>query len=637
MIDIRNLKLAFGERVIFNEASLQINDNARLGIVGSNGTGKTTLLKIMAGLLEPDSGIIERSKNLSIGYLPQDLTELENIPLIDFLKARAGISDIEKRLRSVENKLSLENQNTENLLTEHSKLERMFENLGGFQFESISLKILHGLGFKNGDELKSCNEFSGGWKIRIALAAILVSPHNMLLLDEPTNHLDTESMEWLENWLRIYKGGIVAISHDVRFLENIANNIAEPSNGKIILYPYSYDDYLIIKEQNQAMLEKNYAAQQNKIKKIESFIDRFRYKATKAAQVQSRIKQLEKIERIELNPAGSNKIVKINIPEAPASGLEVLKIQSLAKNYDGVNIFHDVTFTINRGERVALVGVNGAGKSTLLRLVSLNEDPSSGIIKYGHNVKAAYFSQDSAQNLDYSKTVWEEAKNTQSKLNEPQRKNLLGAFLFSGDDINKSIKILSGGEKARLALYKLMLIETNFLILDEPTNHLDQSTREIIERALLKYQGTLLIVSHDRHFLDILAERVIEIRNGVIFDYAGNYSYFLEKREEAINADNQNDNKIFNKRPEKKLQPQNKNIIRELKKLVQNLEININDTEQKISSIDAQLCDPEILAQSDKIKALMIERNETEKILTGLYSQWEEANIKFEAAKNNSV
>lgn len=631
MIDIKNLSLSFGERVIFNKLNLQIQDNSRIGIVGANGAGKTTLLRVITGEIQSDDGIIERSKNLTVGYLPQDLIELEPVPLMQYLKSRAGIAEIEVKLREVEQKLSFtqDNINHESLLNEYTRLERRFENSGGFAFESMAMKVLHGLGFKRGDEVKNCRDFSGGWKMRIAMAALLLESPDVLLLDEPTNHLDTESMEWLEGWLRTHKGAVAAVSHDQRFLENIADSIADLEHGIIKFYPYNYDEFLEIKAQNQELLIKSFTRQQSEIKRIESFINRFRYKATKAAQVQSRIKQLEKINRIEL--ASHDKSVKINIPEAPQSGWEVLKVVNLAKNYDDLCVFHDVNFIINRGERVALVGINGAGKSTLLRLLSMNEPPSNGNIKLGHNVKFAYYSQESAQNINYSNTVWEEARAVSSRLNDVERRNLLGAFLFSGDDINKSASVLSGGEKARLALYKLMLSETNFLILDEPTNHLDQNTREIVERALLKYQGTLLIVSHDRHFLDVLAERVLEIRDGNLYDYPGNYSYFLEKREESLTGSQE-----ITKSPAKsKNLSRNENLqeIRATKKLIAQSEKNISDSEARINEIDNLLCQPETLADSSKIKSLMIERDNLDKELQNSYSQWEELSIKLENLK----
>ena len=635
MIDIKNLKLAFREKIIFKDLSLQLQDNARVGLVGPNGAGKTTLLRVIMGETQPDDGVIERSKNLTVGYLPQDLIELDPVPLMEYLKNHAGLSKIEAKLREVEEKLSrsIQNQEQEILLQEHSKLERRFENSGGFAFEAMAMKILHGLGFRKGDEIKNCRDFSGGWKMRIAMAGLLLSAPDVLLLDEPTNHLDTESMEWLEGWLRTHRGAVLAVSHDQRFLENIAGNIAELEHGVINLYPCGYDEYLELKEQNQTLLEKAYAQQQIKIKKIESFVTRFRYKATKAAQVQSRIKQLEKIERIEL--ASSDKTIKLKIPEAPPSGWEVLKVSGLAKSYDSLKVFEGVNFVINRSERVALVGVNGAGKSTLLRLLSLNEEPTAGNIKLGHNVQFAYYSQESAMNINYSNTVWEEARAVSSKLNDVERRNLLGAFLFSGEDIFKPASVLSGGEKARLALYKLMLEQTNFLILDEPTNHLDQNTREIVERALLKYQGTLLIVSHDRHFLDALAERVLEIRDGILYDYPGNYSWFLEKREENLNSQpEENFNAPQKLKISKREDP--KQEIKAVKKSIVQLEKKISDSESRLAEIDSALCDPSTFSDPAKTKNLTRERNELDEALKNLYSQWEDLNIQLENISNIS-
>ncbi len=626
MIDIKNLSLSFGEKIIFSNLSLQITDNARLGIVGPNGAGKTTLLRVLTGQIEPDSGTIGRSKGLTTGYLPQDLVELEAVPLMQYLKDRAGISGIEAKLRAVEEELSHSQGNHEALLLEHSRLERRFEDFGGFAFEAMAMKVLHGLGFRKGEEAKNCQDFSGGWKMRIAMAALLLSSPDVLFLDEPTNHLDTESMEWLEGWLRTYSGAVAAVSHDTRFLENFAENIADLEHGAITLYPYSYDEYAAAKEQNRELLEKAYTRQQAEIHRIESFVNRFRYKATKAAQVQSRIKQLEKIERIEL--AQGSKSVKITIPEAPQSGHEVLKVSGLSKYYDGMKVFEGAGFVITRGERVALVGVNGAGKSTLLRLLSLTEAPTSGIIRLGHNVKLAYYSQESAQNIIYSNTVWEEARSVSSKLNDVERRNLLGAFLFSGDDIYKPASVLSGGEKARLALYKLMLEETNFLILDEPTNHLDVDTREIVERALLKYQGTLLIVSHDRHFLDALAERVLEIRDGRLYDYPGNYSWFLEKREETLPSDVQGTKSPAKIKPSR--HDDNTRLIRETKKAISQAERDIAGNEARMQEIDEALCEQETMRDAQKVKSLMAERADIERTLKELYSRWEEESLRLE-------
>ena len=642
-IDVKNLNLAFGERVIFENINFKIADKSRTGLGGNNGTGKSTLLKVLSGELEPDSGVIDKSKNLKLGYLPQDLVELEPVPVMQFLKDRAGISELEIKLRESELKLadkSLANNNKilESLLKAHAELTRQFESAGGFAFESMALKVLRGLGFAQSDAEKNCRDFSGGWKMRILMAALLLSSPDVLLLDEPTNHLDTESMEWLESWLRSYQGAILTVSHDRRFLENMTFRTFDLSRGKLTIYPYGYENYLAAKTQSQEQLAREAESQRKQIAKIELFVNRFRYKATKAAQVQSRLKQLEKINVIELETA--DKSVKFKIPEAEQSGWEVIKASNIAKSYDDLKVFNDVNFVLTRGERVALVGVNGAGKSTLLRLLSLNEEPSSGIIKYGHNVKAAFYSQESALNLNYENTIWDEACATRSKLNAGERRNLLGAFLFSGDDIYKKIAILSGGEKARLALFKLMLEETNLLILDEPTNHLDYVTREVVERALLQYNGTLLIVSHDRHFLDILAERVLEIRGGKLYDYPGNYSWFLEKREEQLeleaqqnlkNCDNKN-NKL-DKIAERQQRQKILNETRGLRKNIAQLEDKINKLEREQEQIDLDLCSPEILANSQQVQELMQRRNLNAKELEKLYADWENFNYELENYK----
>ncbi|MBQ6972469.1 MAG: ABC-F family ATP-binding cassette domain-containing protein [Synergistaceae bacterium] len=629
MIDIKNLSLSFGEHVIFRGLNLQIPNMARIGIVGANGAGKTTLLRVIMGEIESDGGTIERSKGLTVGCLPQDLAEIEPVPLMQYLKDKAGLSQIESKLRAVEEKLSDSAGNHDELLQEHSRLERRFEDSGGFAFEAMAMKVLHGLGFRKGDESKNCRDFSGGWKMRITMAGLLLSSPDVLLLDEPTNHLDTESMEWLEGWLRTHRGAVVSVSHDTRFLENMAGSIADIEHGTITLYPFSYDEYTAAKAQSRELLEKAFARQQSEIQRIESFVSRFRYKATKAAQVQSRIKQLEKIERIEL--AQGRKSVKLTIPEAPPSGREVLKVSGLAKFYDGVRVFEGVNFSVERGERVALVGVNGAGKSTLLRLLSLTESPTSGTVKHGHNVKFSYYSQESAQNINYSHTVWEEARSVPSKLNDVERRNLLGAFLFSGDEIYKPASVLSGGEKARLALYKLMLESTNFLILDEPTNHLDTDTREIVERALLKYQGTLLIVSHDRHFLDALAERVLEIRDGSLYDYPGNYSWFLEKRDETLQPDAQDSNPSA--KPKSPKREDNTRLLRETKREISQAERDISGHEARIAEIDGALCQQETLRDSQRVQALMTERAGLDRELAGLYSRWEELSLKLDEMK----
>ena len=532
MIFFNNINLSFAARTIFNNILWTVGEKSRIGLVGDNGTGKTTLLRVIMGQVELDSGAVEIAgrKNKTIGYLPQDLTELEDVPLIEYLKARSGIAAIEERIRRYEKEMALSAQKAEgdgSLIRAYEDAMDEFSAKGGYSFEARALQILNGMGFKQSDASRSCSEFSGGWKMRILLSAILVSNPDIMLLDEPTNHLDTESMEWLESYLKDYQGTIIAVAHDRVFLDKITTQTAELSNNDITIYKGNYSYYLKEKQRRIEALRKEAALQRSEIKRTQEFVERFRYKATKAKQVQSRLKMLERYEIIQ--EQDSAKSVKIKFPDCPKSGREVAAVHSLCMSYSGQSVFKDLDFSIHRGEKIALVGVNGAGKSTLARIMGLVEEPASGTLKYGLNVRMAYFSQESSQNLDYNKTIWEDVSDL-SGGNDQEKRNLLGTFLFSGDDIHKPVSVLSGGEKSRLALLKILLQDSNFLILDEPTNHLDLRTRDIFQNALLSYQGTMLIVSHDRYFLDRMVSRVIEIRDNTMFDYHGNYSYFIEKR-----------------------------------------------------------------------------------------------------------
>ena len=531
MIEIKDLKVNFGEQEVLRGIDWFITPKSRIGLVGDNGAGKTTLLRVLAGGADYE-GTITMPKGHAVGYLPQDLVEIKELPLIEYLKERAGLTELSRELAACEQRMSLLGENdpaVKGLLSEHERLQRLFESKGGFGFEVEAKQVLKGLGFApERDAERLTSEFSGGWKMRIALAALLLSHSDIMLLDEPTNHLDTESMEWLESWLRDYRGTIIAVSHDRRFLDNMVTSVAELANGRINLYSCGYEKFLTEREERRARLEAEWEQQREKIDEIQRFVERFRYKATKARQVQSRIKQLEKMEITELE--GPSKSVNFQFPESPRSGREVIRASGLAKSYGDHTVFRDVDLVIERGERVALVGVNGAGKSTLMRLLNQSEEPTAGTAELGLNVKKAYFSQESAQNLDYSRTIWQEVNNTGSKLLEGAKRNLLGAFLFSGDEIYKPVSVLSGGEKSRLGLLKMLLSESNLLILDEPTNHLDYGTKELFQKALLQYGGTILIVSHDRAFLDDLVSRVVEIRDGKLYDYPGNYSWFIEKR-----------------------------------------------------------------------------------------------------------
>jgi len=624
MISLENISIGFQEKVLFDNLNWRIPRSSRIGLVGNNGTGKTTLFRTIVGLVHPDKGNITLPRNQRIGYLPQDLIELKsNIDLISYLKEKSGIAKLEHSLKACEEhltSLSAESGKYQAALKKYEKITNLFEHRGGYTFSVQAHKVLKGLGFREKDFTRQCTEFSGGWKMRIILASILLSSPDIVLLDEPTNHLDTESLEWLEGWLQNFPGTIIVISHDRYFMDKLMTQIAELAHQKLTIYQGNFSYYLKEKEKRHELLQKEAKNQQEKITKTKAFIKRFRYKNTKAAQVQSRIKMLEKMQVVKIDKAP--KKAAIYFPKCPRSGDKVVSVENLAKKYEEIHVFSGLNFTLHRGERVALVGVNGAGKSTLSRLISKRENPTAGKVHLGHKVNLAFFSQESSQNLNYSNSVWEEISDESSSMTSGERRNLLGAFLFSGDAIYKPISVLSGGEKSRLALAKILMQESNFLILDEPTNHLDIITKELFQRALLKYSGTILIVSHDRYFLDNLIARVIEIRDGRIYDYPGNYSYFIEKRAQLLSVAGNKTIAIKNARSSKpraktldklkkqkeaeernRIYRQNKDILDRLKSIEEETKF----LEENKTYTEAQLCDPIVLKDSKKVQNLMID------------------------------
>ena len=649
-----------------------IPEKSRIGLVGDNGTGKTTLLKTILGSVDLDQGSIEipNRKNRTIGYLPQDLVELEPFPLIDYLRKKIGIADIEQTLKDYESRMSRFDPDSAEYvetLNAYEAVTARFQAIEGYRFDAKAKQILNGFGFREKDFSKNCTEFSGGWKMRILIALILLSTPDIMLLDEPTNHLDTESMEWLESYLKNYRGTLLTIAHDRVFLDKMVNQIVELSNHRLTIYKGNYSYYLAEKERRLEALKKQMELQRTEIKKTQEFIERFRYKATKAKQVQSRIKMLERFELIELERRGKH--IHLQFPEAPKSGREVVSIRDVSKSYGDVNVFNSVDLTIYRGEKIALVGVNGAGKSTLARILSGTEEPSSGMVKYGLNVSMAFFSQESAQNLNYQRTIWDEINLTGTRSNDQEKRNLLGAFLFSGDDIYKEISVLSGGEKSRLALLNILLQDSNLLILDEPTNHLDLKTKEIFQNALLGYTGTVVIVSHDRFFLDCLVNRVIEIRNGGCNEYHGNYSYFIQKRSEidatiAGRIDEKQTQKptgstetdqssvaeippndqgvtssrrAFKTKEERRLEAEERNrlsrITRTLKGELKILENRIIHLEEKKAEHERTLCGPDIYREPQQIKQLNQELVDIAKELENLYTSWEDVTQKLETSQ----
>ncbi|MBL3539646.1 ABC-F family ATP-binding cassette domain-containing protein [Aminivibrio sp.] len=639
MIRISDIRIQTGERSLFQDLSWTILPGSRTGLVGNNGAGKTTLLRIMTGETTVDSGTVTVSKGLRVGYLPQDLVELPDVPVLSFLRSRTGLAAVEDELAVCTGRLSgLPSESPEHAreLSRHDLLLKQFESLGGYAFDAMAGKILSGLGFSQGDKDRTTGSFSGGWKMRIHLAGLLLIRPDILLLDEPTNHLDTESMEWLEGWLSGFRGTIVAVSHDRRFLDKICTSIAELSFGKISLYRGNFSDYLDERERRLEELRRQERLQKEELARMEEFIERFRYKASKAASVQSRIKRLEKINLVEIKE--DTKTVSFRLPPCVRSGLDVISMEKGEKKYGDQTVFSDASLTIKRGEKIALVGVNGAGKSTLSRILSGTEELTSGTVRTGHNVRIAFFSQQSSENLDYSKTVWETLSGRNPAWTAQDKRNLLGAFLFSGDDIFKSVSVLSGGEKSRLALLKLLMEEANCLVLDEPTNHLDMQTKDLFQRALLEYDGTLVIVSHDRYFLDNLATRVVEIASGKLIDYQGNYSYFIEKRKALTSAAEESraekNEKEDPEKDRKRLEAERRNLLyRKKRKVLEKLE----PIEEKISLLEKQqserdnlLSDPAFLSDSEKVQNLLIQRNNASKELDSLYELWESLMTEIE-------
>ena len=646
MIYFRNVSLSFLDKHLFDRINWTIHSKSRIGLVGDNGAGKTTLFRAILDLVPLDSGFIEipGRKQKKIGYLPQDLVELEATGLIEFLRRKSGIAQLEEDLRNLERQISLVQSNTHeygNLSRRYAQATAEFAARDGYVFESRAKQILKGFGFRQSDFDKSCDVFSGGWKMRILLTSILLAQPDIMLLDEPTNHLDTESMEWLESYLKDYPGAILVVSHDHFFLDKIATQIAELAHCRIHLYPGNYTYYLSEKERRQEALKKEMELQKAQIKKIEGFVERFRYKASKASQVQSRVKMLEKFRDIKLE--GSAKSVVMKFPEGKKSVKGVVAVSDLGHVYGDLTVFSNLNFSLFRGDKVAFVGANGSGKSTLSRLLSLSEKPTHGSVKYGDGVNMAFFSQESSQNLNYANTIQEEVQGVPTSADDQNKRNLLGTFLFSGDDIFKSVGVLSGGEKSRLALLKIMLLDTNFLVLDEPTNHLDIKTKDVFQNALLHYSGTVAIVSHDRYFLDHLVDKVFELKDGEIRAYAGNYSYFIEKRaERTADTDQKRDQaetteeKRASLKDQRRLEAEERNrqskIRSALKKELTALEENIAGMETRKADCEQLLCDPQTHKTPVKIKELQVEFKSIENELASSYALWTDLSCKLEEA-----
>src|SRR6184192_672085 len=533
MIQLSSAGKRYGHKLLFEGVDWLITPKDRIGLVGANGTGKSTLLKVLGGLETLDYGSISIAKGISAGYLPQDGLTLSGRTVFAecmsvFSKLRAMEEEMEQLTASM-SELDHASAEYAQVADRYQHVEHEFQARDGYAIEAQVGSVLTGLGFRKDDWDRQTDEFSGGWQMRIALAKLLLQKPNLLLLDEPTNHLDLEARNWLEEYLTEYPYAFVLISHDRYFLDVTVGKIVEIWNKRIHFYSGNYDKYEEQKTQRREQLEAAYRNQRERIEQLEVFINRFRYQATKAKQVQSRIKELEKMDRIELPE--EEKTIHFSFPQPKASGRIVAEFAGIAKSYGEKEVFRDVSFMIERGDRIALVGVNGAGKSTLIKLLAGKEPPSAGEYRLGHNVQADYFAQDQYKELDQDARIFDDLAELSPRSTQTELRSLLGCFLFSADEVFKRIGVLSGGERNRYALLRMLLHPANFLLLDEPTNHLDMRAKDILLEALSKYTGTVVLVSHDRYFIDKLATRVFEIGTGRVEVYPGNYEDFLWRKQ----------------------------------------------------------------------------------------------------------
>jgi ATP-binding cassette subfamily F protein 3 len=532
MIAAVNITLQYGGRSLFEDASFHIGPRDRIGLVGSNGAGKSTLLKILAGQVVPDSGEITRARYVTVGYLPQEGMTVAGRTLYREVESAFGsVLELQNRLEEVHRRMAETGHDQaefRELLDVYGELQHKLEASDAFRMKAAIEKVLMGLGFRTHDLDRPTEEFSGGWQMRIHLARLLLMEPSLLLLDEPTNHLDLDSLEWLEEYIRAYEGAVIIVSHDRRFLDNMTAKTYDLGLGELTEYPGNFSFYVQAREERLEQQRAAFRNQQQQIRQTERFIERFRYKATKARQVQSRIKALEKLDRIELEDGEGE--ITFAFPPAPPSGRTTMELRGVEKRYGSLVVFRGLDFDVERGDRIALVGVNGAGKSTLARIIAGVEPFDGGTRKPGHGVVISYFAQHQAEELDQALDVLGTVDAVASGEVRTRLRTLLGCFLFSGDDVFKRVGVLSGGEKSRLALAKMLLQPANLIVLDEPTNHLDMRSKAVLQDALRDFEGSCVIVSHDRDFLDPLVTKVVEVRDGRIRTFLGNVSGYVEKK-----------------------------------------------------------------------------------------------------------
>jgi ATP-binding cassette subfamily F protein 3 len=636
MIQLSGAGKRFGPKLLFENLNWLITPKDRSGLVGANGSGKTTLLKILAGLETLDYGGISLTRGVSAGYLPQDGLSLSGRTVFaECMSVFSSLREMEQEMEELTHRMSeLDPGSLQygQVADRFHQLDSEFRNRDGYAIEAQAGTVLAGLGFPHSDWQRRTEEFSGGWQMRIALAKLLLEKPNLLLLDEPTNHLDLEARNWLEQYLADYPFAYVLISHDRYFLDVTVNKIVEIWNRGVHFYSGNYEKYLKQKQERTEQLEAAYRNQRERIEQLEAFINRFRYQATKAKQVQSRIKELERIERIEL--PSEEKTIHFSFPQPKPSGRIVAEFQNVSKSYGGKFVFGGVNFIIERGDRIALVGVNGAGKSTLIKLLSGNEPLSNGEYRLGHNVQVDYFAQDQYKELDPDARMLDDLQSMAPRSTNTELRNLLGCFLFSEDDVFKRIGVLSGGERNRYALARLLLQPSNFLLLDEPTNHLDLRAKDVLLESLEKFTGTVVFVSHDRYFIDKLATRVFEIGSGEVHVFPGNYEDYLWRKEGRQIDLTLPDGHVpeVHVPPPAALLPSAKRLnpikLRQMQERCQDLEHQIADLEAEIAGYETELANFVNAEETMRVSAALDKRRSE---LSELLKEWEQVSQVVES------
>lgn len=638
MITVGNLSVLFGGKPLFQDISFMVQPRDKIGLTGKNGAGKSTLLKIIAKMQEPSKGVISVPSGYRIGYLPQEMKHASGKTIFEEAKtAFKEVLNLESELNDLSSQLETrtdyESNEYQAIIERLNDVGQRLSLLGTGSIEGETEKILLGLGFSATDLHRQMDEFSGGWKMRVELAKILLQMPDAVLLDEPTNHLDIESIQWLEGFLSTYPGAVVLVSHDRAFLDTVTSRTIEITLGKIEDYKASYSRYVVLRKERRDQQMAAYINQKKMIEDTERFIDRFRAKASKAVQVQSRIKQLDKVERIEVEPE-DNASMHFRFPDAKRSGKVVLNMENVKKSFGEKTILRGIDLMVERGDKIAFVGRNGEGKTTLSKIITSNLD-YEGNVEVGHNVSIGYFAQNQAELLDPKSSILETLENVARNITTLQLRNILGSFLFSGEDVDKKVSVLSGGEKGRLALARLLLEPINLLVLDEPTNHLDMRSKDILKAALQQYNGTMILVSHDRDFLDGLCNKVVEFKGGNIKEFPGGVFEFLQSRSlENLKSLEEKSNQAVKKKEEKPKSKENNAISKEQKQVetkLKNCEEQIARLEKEVKELENKLASPELYEQEDEAKKVLSSYESLKEELAEKLKTWEELLEKQES------